>query len=70
MNIIFRLAERGDGGLDGQIRSGPPVMDLPNNRLRSNFILPIRVANTLEDDLVANFLPARRYICVMVTGGR
>src|SRR6202035_1575330 len=42
MNITCRLAERGvgDGGGGGPTRSRPPVIDLANNRLRSNFILP------------------------------
>jgi hypothetical protein len=43
-------------------------MDLANNRLRSIFILPIQLANTVRADIVANFPPARRYICIMVTG--
>jgi hypothetical protein len=43
MNIIFRFAERGDGGTGGPTRSGPPVIDLANKRLRFNFILPIRL---------------------------
>jgi hypothetical protein len=51
MNITLRLAERGDGGRAGQIRSGPSVMDLPNNRLRSKFILPIQIANTFKPAL-------------------
>src|SRR5450432_2482720 len=43
-NIIFRFAERGDGGAAGaSTRSRPPVIDLANNRLRGNFILPIRL---------------------------
>jgi hypothetical protein len=40
MNIIFRFAERGDGGLGGPTRSRLPVIDLANNRFRLNFILP------------------------------
>jgi hypothetical protein len=40
MNIIFRFAERGDGGAGGPTRSGSPDIDLVNNRLRSNFNLP------------------------------
>src|ERR1700688_3108437 len=42
-NIIFRFAERGDGGTGGPTRSRPPVIDLANNRLRFNFILPMRL---------------------------
>src|ERR1700736_5358209 len=42
-NINFRLAERGDGGASGPTRSRPPVIDLANNRLRFNFILPMRL---------------------------
>src|ERR1700724_2022322 len=42
-NIIFRFAERGDGGTSGPTRSSPPVIDLANNRLRFNFILPMRL---------------------------
>src|SRR6202158_6458897 len=42
-NIIFRLAERGDGGGGGPTRSGPPVIDLANMRLRFNFTWPIRL---------------------------
>jgi hypothetical protein len=41
MNIIFRFAERGDGGTGGPISSGSPVIDLANNRFRFNFHLPI-----------------------------
>src|SRR5580692_8374929 len=42
-NIIFRFAERGDGGpcTGVSTRSRPPAVDLANNRLRFNFILPI-----------------------------
>jgi hypothetical protein len=40
MNIIFRFAERGDGGAEGPTRSGPSVIDLANNRFRSNFVWP------------------------------
>src|ERR1700722_20413647 len=61
MNITCRLAERGVGG--GPTRSRPPVIDLANNRLRSNFILPRGYPA-----IVANFPPARGYFCVMVTG--
>src|SRR5580704_14897092 len=42
-NIILRFAERGDGGTSGPTRSRPPVIDLANNRLRFNFILPMRL---------------------------
>jgi hypothetical protein len=41
MNIIFRFAERGDGGTGGPTSSGPSVIDLENNRFRSNFIWPV-----------------------------
>jgi hypothetical protein len=41
MNIIFRFAERGDGGASGPTRSGPSVIDLANNRFRFNFVWPI-----------------------------
>src|SRR5437879_10574232 len=53
-NIIFRLAERGDGGTGGPARSRPPVIDLANNRLISNFILPMRL------ELHPSKFPARR----------
>jgi hypothetical protein len=53
MNIIFRLAERADGGTGGAARSRLRVIDLANKRLRLNFILPI---------------PLRRY-CSKTTAG-
>src|ERR1017187_9638317 len=40
-NIIFRFGERAEGGTGASTRSRPPVIDLANNRLRFNFILPI-----------------------------
>src|SRR5258708_7151835 len=42
-NIICRLADRGDGGAGGPANSRPPVIDLANNRWRSNFIWPMRL---------------------------
>src|SRR5260221_13385404 len=39
-NMICRLAERAEGGA---ARSRPPVIDLANNLLRFNFILPMRL---------------------------
>ena len=63
-NIILRLADRGDGGAGASVKSRPSLIDLANNRLRSN----VMDANAVRSDIVANFLPARRYICVMVTG--
>jgi hypothetical protein len=38
ISIVFRAAERGDGGAGGLATSEPPVIDLANNRLRLNFI--------------------------------
>jgi hypothetical protein len=38
-------------------------MDLANNRLALKFTL-----RPVWNNIVANFLPARGYICVMVTG--
>src|ERR1700693_1926163 len=43
MSIVRRAAERGDGCTGGSRRSKPPVIDLANNRLKLNFILPIRL---------------------------
>src|SRR6266849_1117191 len=40
MNIALRFADRGDGN-SGPTRSRPPVIDLANNRLTFNFIVPI-----------------------------
>src|ERR1700732_1122867 len=42
-NIICRLADRGAGGAGGPASSRPPVIDLANNRFRSNFIWPMRL---------------------------
>jgi hypothetical protein len=42
-NIVFCAPERGDGGAGGPAITRPPVIDLANNRLRSNFILPMRL---------------------------
>jgi hypothetical protein len=42
MNIVFCFAERGAGRV-GPTRSGSPVIDLANNRLTLNFILPMRL---------------------------
>ncbi|MDO9383264.1 MAG: hypothetical protein Q7T86_10430 [Hyphomicrobiaceae bacterium] len=62
-NISRRFAERGDGGADGSTGPGSPLTDLVNNRLTFKFILPIGWT-----DILANFPPARDYVCVMVTG--
>jgi hypothetical protein len=63
-NISRRFAERGDGGAGGSTGPGSPLIDLVNNRLTFKFMLPIGWI-----DILANFLPARGYICVMVTAG-
>lgn len=63
-NISRRFAERGDGGLGGSTGSGSPLIDLVNNRLTFKFMLPIGWI-----DILANSLPARGYICIMVTAG-
>src|ERR1700730_18007327 len=65
-NINFRFADRGDGGNCGPTRSRSLVIDLANNCLRSNFILPMRLgrysskfpAGTLVTTL--SWLPAAR----------
>jgi hypothetical protein len=41
MSIIFRFAERDDGGTGGPTSSGSPAIDLANIRCRSKFTLPI-----------------------------
>jgi len=38
MNIIFRFADRADGGRIDLAGSRSPVIDQTNNRLRFNFI--------------------------------
>jgi hypothetical protein len=43
MSVAPRTAERREGEDGGSTRSNPPVIDLANNRLRLNFILPIRI---------------------------
>src|SRR5271169_4204012 len=43
ISIALPADERGDGGAGGSTSSKPPVIDLANNRLRLNFILPIRL---------------------------
>jgi hypothetical protein len=46
MNMTLRLAERGDDGFGGSGGSRPLLIDLANNRWRSNFSclqLPVRL---------------------------
>jgi hypothetical protein len=41
MSIIFRFAERGDGGTGGPTSSGSPVIDLANIRCKFKFMPPV-----------------------------
>jgi hypothetical protein len=59
-NITLRFAERDEGGFGGSVGSRPLVIDLANNRFRSNF--------QGNSNIIANFGPVRSYIGVMVTG--
>src|SRR5271154_2676771 len=43
ISIALRVDVRGDGAACGSTSSNPPVIDLANNRLMLNFILPIRL---------------------------
>jgi hypothetical protein len=64
MNIIFRFAERGDGGTGGPTRSGPSVIDLANNRFRSNFVWPISQTGIVANFAAgAEFHPGHGYQC-------
>jgi len=37
-NIMLRFAKRGEGAFGGSVGSTPLVIDLANNRFRSNFV--------------------------------
>jgi hypothetical protein len=49
MNIMLRLVERGEGAFGGSVGSRPLVIDLVNNRFRSNFICPVRLDECRRD---------------------
>jgi len=65
MSIIFRFAERGDGGAGGPTTSGSPVIDLGKHSLQ----VQIHTAKYGRPTIQQNSPSGPGYISVMVTGG-